>query len=64
MHVYIKMEMAPKRAVLAFILYKATVPINVNNTDKINAEETEVLPEGIGLFFVLSINASKSFSII
>ena len=59
-----KIDIEPKRAVVALILYNTTTPIIVKKTATKKATEIETLPEGIGLFFVLFITASESFSII
>lgn len=58
------MEIAPYMAVFGLMMYKITMPRTVNTDAIVNAVFTDILPAGIGRFFVRSINASKSLSII
>ena len=58
------METAPNMAVFGLILYRIIKPSKVSAEAIIKPELTEILPAAIGLFFVLSINLSKSFSMI
>ena len=51
-------------AVLAFRKYNETTPKIVKTMAIAKAMFTDILPEGIGLFFVRFIRASKSLSII
>ena len=46
------------------MIYKIAIPKTVKIVAIINAVFTDMRPAGIGLFLVLSIKASKSFSII
>ena len=53
-----------KNAVLKFILYKINKPVKARIEEIIIASLTLILPEGKGLFIVLSINKSLFLSII
>ena len=54
----------PKSALFGLILYKIPSPTIANNMAKTNAVVLDILPVGRGLFIVLFIKASVSFSII
>ena len=56
--------MAPNIAVLGLMIYKITIPNSVKIEAMIKAVFTDILPAGIGLFFVRSIKASRSLSMI
>lgn len=57
------MEIAPNMAVLGLMKYNNTKPIIVSKLATNKARFGDILFAGTGRFFVLSINASKSFSI-
>ena len=62
--VYKKIDTAASSATFELIIYNMNNPIIVDNTAKTKAVFTEILFVGSGLFLVLTIKASKSFSII
>jgi hypothetical protein len=51
-------------AVMGLMLYSMAIPATVNTAPNINALRTDIFPDGTGRFFVLSIKASRSFSMI
>lgn len=55
--------MAPNMAVFGLIKYNKINPIMVNKLATNSATLGDILPAGTGRFLVLSIKASKSFSI-
>ena len=59
-----KIEIAPNKADFGLILYKIEIPSTVNKIAIDRATLTDILPVGKGLFCVLFIIASVSFSII
>ena len=61
--VYKKIDIAPNSALLTLILYKIAIPPMVNVIAKINAKVADIRPVGKGLFMVLFIKESVSFSI-
>ena len=63
MLVYKNIEIAPNIAVFGFIVYSNEIPTIVKKLAITKAIGGDILPAGTGRFFVLSIKASKSFSI-
>jgi hypothetical protein len=61
--VYKNIEIAPKRALFGLIPYNMPSPTMVNIIAKIIAVVLDILPVGRGLFIVLFIKESVSFSI-
>lgn len=57
------MDIAPNMAVFGLIKYNKINPIMVNKLATNSATLGDILPAGTGRFLVLSIKASKSFSI-
>jgi len=62
--VYKKIEIAPNIAVCLLMINKIAMPKTVKILEIIKAVFTDIRPAGMGLSLVLSIKASKSFSMI